>query len=208
MPRETEFKRMTKAQQAEYLKKLHPQVALPRPRVDAAVRPRSETPVKAKADADPKDGLEWLIKKKRLDRAQVAEAYRLRQGFRDDTGDLAEGFVSCVEFQAGGGGRGDGAGQQARLAAVTDARRDYLLVIGQVLWGEPQMVAVVDGVCGRGYTLRYLAGQDRHAADALEVVLKTALSLVVAWRKRHVKPEGLTNGAETDQHSSRSRKCA
>jgi hypothetical protein len=197
MPKQTAFKRMSKAEQAEYLKSLHKPTPVPRKR--AAAAPAGEARVKE--DPGPKDGLEWLIKKKRIDRAQAAAAYRLRLGFRDDGGGV-EGVVSCLEI-GGGGGSSDGV--QHRLAAVTDARREYLLVIGQVLWGEPQMVAVVDGVCGRGYTLRYLAGQDRHRADELEAVLKAALSLVVAWKKAH---ERLTNGAETVQHSTQSRKYA
>lgn len=204
MPKATAFKLMTKAEQAEYLKTLHKPNPVPRKRVAAV----SAAPAEAgeREDPGPKDGLLWLIKKKRLDRFQVSEAHRLRLGFRDDGGGI-EGVVSCLELA--GGGSGGAGGQELRTVAMTDARRDYLMVVGQVLWGEPQMVAVVDGVCGRGYTLRYLAGGQQAKAAELEAVLKIALSLVVAWRKAHVPAKGrLTNYIKSPDASVIAEKCA
>lgn len=201
MPKATAFKLMSKAEQAEYLKSLHKPTPVPRKRVVAAAA--GETP--PREDLGPKDGLLWLIKKKRLDRFQVAEAHRLRLGFREDGGEV-EGIVSCLEVA--GGGSGGGGGQELRTVAMTDARRDYLLVVGQVLWGEPQMVAVVDGVCGRGYTLRYLAGGQQAKALELEATLRVALSLVVAWRRAHTAKGGLTNYIKSPDASVIEQKCA
>lgn len=179
MPKMTAFKMMSKAEQAQYLKSL--------PKAPPLPRPRAEVRVGAAAPAEPpppKDGLEWLINKKRLSEAQRVEAAKYRLGYRDDGGEVVGAFGSCLEVSIGGGGSG---GREAAMVAVTDARRDYLLIVGSVLWDVPDLVTVMDGVCGRGWTLRYLAGGDRHKADAMEVQLKVALDLIIAWRGAHIK---------------------
>lgn len=182
MPRMTEFKKMSKAEQAEYLRSLPKAPALPRARATvgrALVAAEDAPPPPKKAEV--RDGLAWLVKKRRLNEAQAVEAAKYRLGFRDDGGEV-EGVKSCLEIGIGGGGEG---GRQAALAAMSDARRDYLLIVGSVLWHDPQLTAVMDGVCGRGYTLSYLAGNNHHKAAELETMLKTALNLVVAWRAVH-----------------------
>jgi hypothetical protein len=124
-----------------------------------------------------RDGLAWLIKKHRLNGAQQREAMLYRQGFRD-AGEVT--MRSCLNVGVGGGetvGLPD-----AAVFAMTQARRAIFIARYQVLRGQVDMLTVMDGVCGHGYTLRYLAGGDRHRADVLEVALKLALDLLVAFR--------------------------
>jgi hypothetical protein len=56
-----------------------------------------------------------------------------------------------------------------------------------VLRGQVDMLTVMDGVCGQGYTLRYLAGGDKHRAAELLVALRLALDMLVAYRAGPVK---------------------
>jgi hypothetical protein len=131
------------------------------------------------ADAEPRDGLTWLVKKKRLNRLEQWESYRFRAGFRED-GDGVLGSPSCLEFSTGG--TGGGSGVQAALVAITDARREYLYIVGHVLRGVDDLRTVMDGVCGRGYTLRQLAGGNQLRQAMLENSLHIALALIMAWR--------------------------
>jgi hypothetical protein len=176
MPKATEFKRMSKAQQAEYLKQM--------PRATPVPRPRTEPRVGRKADAGaeetPRDGLAWLLKKKRISAEQARAGLRYRAGFREDGGEVM-GVGSCLEVSLGGSGDG----KEMKLVATSDARREYLLIVGSVLWHDAQLVAVMDGICGHGYTPRYLAGGKQVEALEVETALKVALNLVIAWKAAH-----------------------
>jgi hypothetical protein len=179
MPKVTPFKQMSKADQAEYLKSLHKPTPVPRKRTEPTVSVRRE-PV----DEPPRDGLAWLLKKKRITDEQAREGLRYRAGFREDGGGVM-GVGSCLEVSLGGSGEG----KEQKLVAQTEARRDYLLIVGSVLWHDTQLVAVMDGVCGLGQTPRYLAGGKQLEALALETQLKVALNLVIAWRAAHARSE-------------------
>jgi hypothetical protein len=144
-------------------------------RGDAEVR--VATPEKGgKTEELVRDGLAWLIRKNQLTPAQVAEAKAWRDGVRD-AGEVE--MRSCLNIGVGGGSN---EGALARVQAMSTARR--LLFAGRyvVLRGQVDMLTVMDGVCGQGYTLRYLAGGDKHRAGELMVTLKLALDLLVAYR--------------------------
>ena len=62
-----------------------------------------------------------------------------------------------------------------------DAARRLAAIRHQALAGHEQMIAVMDGVCGGGLTLREMCGGEERAAGRLEAVLMVALDLVATW---------------------------
>lgn len=135
--------------------------------------------VKPPKDPDDKDGLDWLNRKGRLTPAQLREGLLYRQGFLD-AGEVS--IVSSladpdrVRSTAGSALPGGG------VASMTEARRAMFVARFVVLRGQVDMLTVMDGVCGLEHTLRYLAGGNQVRASELEVSLKIALDMLVAYR--------------------------
>lgn len=144
-----------------------------RPPGEAIVRIAKDLP-KAK-DEEPRDGLAWLLKKRRLTPEQAREGMLYRAGFKD-AGEVE--LRSSLNMAIGGGGDM----LLPAACAMTDAKRQMLIIRYQVLRGQPDMIAAMDGVCGLGRTVRWLAGHDRHRADEMEIALRLALDLIIAWR--------------------------
>lgn len=137
--------------------------------------------VKVAVKAEPRedlarDGLDWLVRKRVLTVAQLFECRAWRDGVRD-AGEVE--MRSCLNVGVGGGSN---EGTLARVHAMSSARRQLFEGRYVVLRGQVDMLTVMDGVCGQGYTLRYLAGGDKHRAAELLVTLKLALDLLVAFR--------------------------
>lgn len=130
----------------------------------------------AKADPPPKDrdGLLWLIKKRRLTPEQQRTAMTWRNAVRDATG---VSIKSCIDVTAGGGGASWDR-LQAAYVASTAAQMWLDEQRRTVLRGQVDMLTVLDGVCGAGQTLRELAGGDDRRAQVLEGILNVALDLV------------------------------
>jgi hypothetical protein len=140
----------------------------------------AEVKVAAKAEAaEKRDGLEWLAAKKRLSAEQLAEGFRYRGLFRD-AGPVA--MRSCLDVGAGGGSAGPKGYVDIVLVASADARAELDLIRALVLRGQSEMLTVMDGVCGLGWTVRALAGGDQGRARELEALLRAALDQVIAWR--------------------------
>lgn len=130
--------------------------------------------------ADDRDGLLWLVKKRRIkgDRQKAAMAYRA--AFRDASGPTIK---SALDF-SGGFGRGSGTDfQHAAAVGSAHAKRALFALRWNVLSGQDDMLIVMDGVCGIGQSLRTLAGGDSRKAMALEAVLMVALDLIVTHMK-------------------------
>jgi hypothetical protein len=145
--------------------------------VDRTVRVAKPAP---KDQPPPRDGLEWLAAKKKLNARQLKEARRYRDAFRD-AGELS--MKSCLDIQEGGRGTaGPGQYLEVGVLTMTQARRDLFVMRFAVLRGQAEVLTVMDGVCGVGWTPRDLAGGDKHKARDLEVVLGVALDLLVAYR--------------------------
>lgn len=139
---------------------------------------RSATAGATKDEKEPelseRDGLLWLVKKRRLSlpRLRAAQAYRelYRTAMTEDGA-----LKSCLEV-AGGGGERVGMPGAAPISLLA-AKRALFLIRHKVLGGQADMLSVMDGVCGAGRTLRELGKGDR-GAGALEAVLMVALDLV------------------------------
>jgi hypothetical protein len=158
-------------------------------RKDRQVAPRypkaGEAAREVKVSSEPpapieRDGLVWLAKKKRLSLSQLAEAMAYRNAYRD-AGELS--MKSCLNVGAGVGGQaGPGDIADRAVVSMTTARRELFVARYQVLRGQVDMLSVMDGVCGVGWTVRDLAAGDQVRARELEAVLKVALDLLVAHR--------------------------
>lgn len=138
----------------------------------------TDTP-KPKPQPQDRDGLDWLIRKKRLrpDQIQTAQAYRA--AFRDAGG---VSLRSCLD-DTPGGGSGSG-GLACAMAHAVDGPAWLQHVRWTILAGQGDMITVMDGVCGAGATLISIArGNDRRAGE-LEAVLKVALDLVGAMGRK------------------------
>lgn len=131
------------------------------------------------APVEKRDGLEWLVSKRRISEAQFAEGMRYRALFRDG-GPVS--MRSCLDMGAGGGAAGPKGYADDVVVASTAARQELDLIRGAVLRGQAEMLAVMDGVCGLGWTVRALAGGDQGRARELEALLRAALDQVDAWR--------------------------
>lgn len=175
MPKPTAFKKMTKAEKAAYL------ASLPKPA--PAVKPdRVIRVAKASKPVEPsiKDGLIWLHKKRRLSDAQVLEGFRYRDLFREVSG---VSIKSGLEAMGMGGGGSVGGGLPGNALYGDAAKQLELFVIQwNVLQGQNELLTVMNGVCGLGHTVRYLAGDNQLRAAELEAALRIALDMLIANR--------------------------
>ncbi len=147
-------------------------------------RRRGEAPPvkrpKVEQDADPvRDGLIWLIRKDKLTPIRRHAAALYRAAYREPQ----EGAMrSCLNADP----RGSGIGRPPDYnAGKVDAARRLAALRADALAGHEQMIAVMDGVCGGGLTLREMCGGEERAAGRLEAVLMVALDLVAAWQGRN-----------------------
>lgn len=128
-----------------------------------------------------RDGLDWLRAKKRISAAQFAAgmAYRRRVRAADAEGGAIKSSLDIVE------GRGSGGAGFAvtPVEAGAEAKAWLFRVRHVLLKGQPDMITVLDAVCGQGHTLTALAdGNDRRALE-LEAYLKVGLDLLDAHLK-------------------------
>jgi hypothetical protein len=172
MPKSTPFKAMSRSEQAAY------RASLPKPAPKAAPdRTVRVGPPPAKAP-DGKDGLLWLVKKKRLNAKQVREALYYRDLVRSACGGPVK--VSDL-FSSGGGSKGGGVvgGEYGDQASALE----LYIVRQHVLGGEDDLLTVMDGVCGRERTVRELAAGDQLRSHELLSALRIALNLMVNNRE-------------------------
>lgn len=160
----------------------------PRPprveRGEAVVRVAAEAaPKKKPSDTLDRDSLEWMVNKRQLTAPQAREAGLYRLGLRDG-GEIST--RSCLDFTVGSGQAGGLPG--AAVASMSDARRYVFVIRYVVLRGQVDMLSVMDGVCGQGQTLLYLAGGDRNRAAELKTSLRIALDLIVAYKAHLADP--------------------
>jgi hypothetical protein len=129
-------------------------------------------------EMDGRDGLLWLGQKRRLTAEQLQAAFRYRDRVRD-----AEPVSIRCALDGDGAGSDPSTRSPSPVLSLTSAKRELFVIRWQVLRGEADMLTVMDGVCGAGHTLRYLAGGSQRRAADLEAILKVALNLVAAWAK-------------------------
>lgn len=124
-----------------------------------------------------RDGLLWLISRNRLTppRARAAKAYR--QDFREASS-AGPTLKSCLDVREGYGKGLPASGPTGEVIYALDAQRSLFRKRFAVLRGQADLLDVLDGVCGRGLTLRELAGGNGHKAASLETLLKVALDLL------------------------------
>lgn len=138
-------------------------------------KPRAVTNLPPPQD---RDGLLWLIKKKRLNTAQIQVAKTWRDAVRDAGG---VSIRSCIDDTATGSGGPAWQRLQAAVAAASASKAWLEHMRQDILCGQIDMLTVMDGVCGAGRTLRELAGGNDRRAGELEAVLRVALDLT-GWR--------------------------
>lgn len=116
-----------------------------------------------------RDGLLWLVAKKRITAAQrmAAERYRTIYAVL-----FASPIRSCIADTIGS------APGDALTVAKANARQALDRARKIALADDLTMIRLVDEVAGKGSTIRDLAGGDKHRADTLEVELKVALRLL------------------------------
>lgn len=124
-----------------------------------------------------RDGLLWLIKKKRLTTSQIQVAKTWRDAVRDAGG---VSIRSCIDDTASGGGGPAWHRLQAAYVAASASKTWLEHMRHDVLRGQVDMLTVMDGVCSAGRTLRELAGGNDRRAGELEAVLRVALDLLIA----------------------------
>lgn len=150
------------------------QPAAPRnPPGDATVRVSKEPPPPEPTD---RDGLLWEARKSRLTKPQLREGLHYRALIRAP----AAGAAKVSDLLAiGGGGGGSMLGGSYGDAA---AQLELFVIRAHLLGNEPDLILVMDGVCGMGHTLRYLAAGKQVRAHELMSALRIALNLMVASR--------------------------
>lgn len=118
-------------------------------------------------------GMIWLVEKKRLtgDRRRAAEAWAA-----DYSLVRSDGLKSCLNDNAKGGS--DGPSQQfiERKAAARyrlERAHDHL----RHATGSNRLADLIDAVCGRGDTVRAIAGGDKDKAAIVETELMVALDM-------------------------------
>lgn len=130
-----------------------------------------------------KDGLTFLTSRNRLNPQQEREASDYRADFRE----LLSSGASIQSFLGNFGGvRGGGSkeGPTGRVTYAVDAQRRLFTKRYVVLGGQPDLLEVLDAVCGRGLTLQDMADGDGYRAKTLEALLKVALDQLAEARKQ------------------------
>jgi hypothetical protein len=146
----------------------------------AADEPRPKEP------AD-RDGYVWLARKRKwMTPALIGAGFH----YRDLVRAASPGAVkSCIEGLGGAGG-GQTLGLPFGGQFSDSAAQLELFVIRSFTFGnQADLVTVMDGVCGVGHTLRYLAGGDHHRAAELETALRIALDLLANARAEKLRPK-------------------
>lgn len=125
-----------------------------------------ETQSKTKA----RDGLLWLIAKKRLtpQRADIGQRYSLLYGRV-----LSDGLTSSCNDNGRGQGGEDPVEARMMARHNLDAVRWHI----RHATGGERLADLLDAVCGRGDSLRQMAGGDGYRAFGLEVELNLALDM-------------------------------
>lgn len=115
-----------------------------------------------------RDGLLWLIAKKRLNQAQRDAAERYRADFT-----IVEGgsLRSCIDDRIGGGGG-------LAVETITHARWRLKDAREIGLVRDPGFIGIMDAVAGLGTTLRELANSDAYKTTTLEVEFRIACRLL------------------------------
>lgn len=123
-----------------------------------------------------RDGLLWLIQRNRLTPVRGREAKAYRADFREAA---AEGpsVKSCLDIQVRGTAKTDGHG--GKVVSALDAQRRLFRKRWVYLRGQADLIEVVDGVCGRGLTLRELAGGPVNSASARAATLEALLMVAL-----------------------------
>ena len=124
-----------------------------------------------------RDGFLWLAKKRRLTAPRFEAGIRFGQLYARARSD---GLRSCINEEAvGGGGGGEpDSPLQARVraaAALSGLRQHAARAVGGEAGGR--LFSLLEAVCGRGDTLRELAGGDDRRAAVTESELMTALDM-------------------------------
>lgn len=152
-----------------------------RPKVEDAAKVVKVAKVKEVAEPSDRDGLLWLHKKRRITAAQAREGLHYRDLFRSAAAGEAPIPSNIPTGKVGGG-------QQGGLPfsdGFTDAAAKLALFVVQwhVLLGQEDLLIVMNGVCGVGHTVRFLAGDNQLRAAQLEAALRIALDMMIASRK-------------------------
>lgn len=155
-------------------KAVAPRVVAGDPTVRVAAEPE---PVQTEAD---RDYLVWLAKKQRIVHSHAKAGLHFRDLFRHVIDYSGADVPSCVERlkTAGGGGKVAGLSGATYTAAV--ARRELFRIRWVVLGGDVDVLTAMDGVCGIGHSVAYLAGGVRLREIQLLQSLKIGLSLLAA----------------------------
>lgn len=162
------------------------------PKVEEAAKVVKVAKVKEPSEPSDRDGLLWLVKKKRITLPQAREGLHYRDLFRSAAASEASIPSNIPTGKVGGG-------QQGGLPfddGFTDAgaKLELWVVRWMVLHGEPELLLVMNGVCGVGHTVRYLAGDDQLRAAQLEGALRIALNQMISCRE--AKDAALAKGAK------------
>lgn len=117
-------------------------------------------------------GFMWLERKKRVQghRRQAGQAWG-----RDYSIIRTDGLKSCLNDNTPGGGSDPDADQVRKAEAKANLER----ASAHIHWatGSYELAGLLDAVCGRGETLRDLAGGDKLGAAVKEAQLMIALDL-------------------------------
>lgn len=170
MPKATSFKSMSKREQRAFQNSLP---LPPKPQRERVVRVARE---KAQPEPADRDGLVWLAKKGKLTKAQARAGFH----YRDLVRAAPAGGLKVVDLCGAGGGGGMGGGLPLGGSFGDQQAALELFVIRNFTLGkEPDMILVMDGVCGMCHTVRYLAGNDQLRSHELLAALRIALNLLI-----------------------------
>lgn len=156
-------------------------------------RPRPVAASPASVEPNDKDGVEWLHKKKRLSFVQAQKALWYRELMK--RGSMGASIKSCLaSAESGGGGSNNGGLPMGGSYVDSAAQLELFVVRSMILHNEPDLLTVMDGVCGLGHTVRYLAGGDQLRAAQLEAALRIALNMLIANDKAKEAAAKVANG--------------
>lgn len=162
-----------------------------KPRVVASaeahvVRVAAEPPPKIEQD---RDGFVFLSRK-RLSPAQVKAGIYYRDLFRFVALYTGADVKDSIErLMTSGGGAGGGVVLNGTSFTASAARAELFRLRWVVSGGQVDVLSALDGVCGIGHTLLFLAGGKRQREEQLMQSLRIGLDLVAAdIARRAAKP--------------------
>lgn len=146
-------------------------------------------PAEPEPDLSDRDGLVWMAQKQRITHSQSKAGLAYRDLFRHVIDFGGADLGSCIERLKTAGGGKIATSPTGGIYTASAARAELFRLRWVVVGGQVDVLTALDGICGIGHTLGYLAGGNRQRKEQLMQALRIGLDQLAAdAARRAIKP--------------------